>query len=385
MPERQRISADLRRDLLVVLLFGALGALAALIKIPIPHTPLIIDVRWAFGFMGVVLVRRWSAALLLTAVLCLAGEHEIGTARAFLYNMVYALPFFVFVRLVHGHWLVRLRHPAAYATGWLGMVLAGHQFFSTPIIWLIISAHKGAFAWSAALEGWKEQPFLEESVAVGILCALGMAALRTHTALRANEAYLATTLDSIGDAVVVTDAEGRVTRMNPVAEALTGWPLADAQGQPLATIFRIENARTGEPVESPVARVLREGVVVGLANHTRLLARDGSMRQIADSAAPIRAGDGTSQGVVMVFRDVTEDYARREELRASEERLRLLSDATSVGLLIHRDGRLLEANSHYFTMLGHAPEDLKAAGANAIERTIAPEELEHVQIGRAHV
>ncbi len=384
MPERQRLSADLRRDLLVVLFFGVFGALAALIKIPIPHTPLIIDVRWAFGFMGVALVRRRSAALLLTAMLCLAGEHEVGTARALLYNLTYALPFAAFVRLVHGHWLVRLRHPVAYAAGWLGLVLAGNQLFSTPIIWLIASAHKGAFAWSAALEGWAEQPFLEESVAVAVLSALGMAALRTHMALRANEAYLATTLDSIGDAVVVTDNEGRVTRMNPVAEALTGWQLADAQGQPLATIFRIENARTGEPVESPVDRVLREGVVVGLANHTRLIARDGTVRQIADSAAPIRAGDGTGQGVVMVFRDVTEDYARREELRASEERLRLLSDATSVGLLIHRDGRLLDANPHYYAMFGHTPEELKAAGANAMELTIAPEELAHVRacVGR---
>jgi PAS domain S-box-containing protein len=123
-------------------------------------------------------------------------------------------------------------------------------------------------------------------------------------------------LASIGDAVVVTDAVGGVLFMNPVAEALTGWPQSEAAGRPLTRVFRIVNEQTRQPVADPVAEVFARGVVVGLANHTLLIAKDGTERPIDDSAAPIRdAGDGIA-GAVLVFRDVSE--RRRAELAASE-------------------------------------------------------------------
>jgi PAS domain S-box-containing protein len=131
-----------------------------------------------------------------------------------------------------------------------------------------------------------------------------------------------TTLRSIGDAVIATDATGAVTLMNPVAERLTGWSEAEARGKPLATIFRIINEHSRKPVESPVDKVLALGVVVGLANHTVLIARDGREIPIDDSGAPISAGDGV-QGVVLVFRDVTEK-------KRSEGRHDFLSDATAL-------------------------------------------------------
>ena len=95
-------------------------------------------------------------------------------------------------------------------------------------------------------------------------------------------------LASIGDAVIATDATGQITFINPVAAQLTGWSLAEAQGQPLSAVFQIINATTRQTVESPVSNVLRAGVIVGLANHTLLLARDGTERPIDDSGAPIR-------------------------------------------------------------------------------------------------
>ncbi len=137
---------------------------------------------------------------------------------------------------------------------------------------------------------------------------------RAEEALRESEQNLATTLNSIGDAVIATDMEGRVVRMNPVAEQLTGWPLQEAQERPLDEVFRILNEDTRGPAESPVARVLREGVVVGLANHTVLCSRDGTERPIADSGAPIRDPEGEIRGVVLVFRDRTEER-RTEEMR----------------------------------------------------------------------
>ena len=133
-------------------------------------------------------------------------------------------------------------------------------------------------------------------------------ALYKHTAerkLRESERRYAVTLASIGDAVIATDDQGRVTFLNPVAEALTGWPQAEATGRPLAEVFHIVNEETRQPVEDPAAKVLRLGTVVGLANHTVLLARDGREVPIDDCGAPIIDDRGSITGVVLVFRDTT--------------------------------------------------------------------------------
>lgn len=114
------------------------------------------------------------------------------------------------------------------------------------------------------------------------------------------------TLQSIGDAVITTDDQERVVCLNPVAEALTGWNNEEAAGRPLQQVFNIFNEYTREPVENPVDKVLREGIVVGLANHTLLIARDGRECPIEDSAAPIRDRDGRILGIVLVFHDVGE-------------------------------------------------------------------------------
>jgi len=143
-------------------------------------------------------------------------------------------------------------------------------------------------------------------------------------ASRESEQRLRVTLESIGDAVIATDVRGRVAYMNPVAEALTGWRRADAQDLPLDQVFRIVNEFSRDVVESPVSKVMRDGGIVGLANHTVLIARDGSERPIDDSGAPIRDADGSLMGVVLVFRDVTarrlSEQARERLLRAEAER-----------------------------------------------------------------
>ncbi len=133
-------------------------------------------------------------------------------------------------------------------------------------------------------------------------------------ALQASEQNTAITLNSIGDAVIATDEKGVVTRMNRVAEELTGWSRDEAVGRPLDSVFRIVDANTRASAESPVKQVLERGEVVGLANDTVLVRRDGTERQIADSGAPIRAADDRIVGVVLVFRDVTEEYTLRSQL-----------------------------------------------------------------------
>jgi len=130
---------------------------------------------------------------------------------------------------------------------------------------------------------------------------------------------LRTTLASIGDAVITTDSEGLITNLNAPAESLTGWTNDEAVGQPLDVVFRIVNETTRKPVENPAIRSLRDGVIVGLANQTVLIAKDGTERAIDDSAAPIRCKEGQVVGCVLIFRDVTEQryLQRRSSLLAS--------------------------------------------------------------------
>ncbi|MGV1098415.1 ATP-binding protein [Thiovibrio sp. JS02] len=132
--------------------------------------------------------------------------------------------------------------------------------------------------------------------------------------LRQEKEHVRVTLRSIGDAVIATDIRGLVTSMNAVAEELTGWPEAEAVGRELREVFDIRGVLSGEACENPVVRVLGEGRVMGLLEHTLIVARDGRKYHIADSAAPIRGEDGNLVGVVLVFRDVTEEYLLEQQL-----------------------------------------------------------------------
>lgn len=148
---------------------------------------------------------------------------------------------------------------------------------------------------------------------------------RAEAAIADQREWLGRTLESIGDAVIATDMHGNVAFMNPIAEHLTGWSAAEAVGQDCQQVFHILNEKTRHAVDSPVKRVLREGTVVGLANHTILVSRDGGERPIDDSGAPIHSRDGRIIGVVLVFRDVSEQRSNEAERQASElERERLL-------------------------------------------------------------
>jgi PAS domain S-box-containing protein len=184
--------------------------------------------------------------------------------------------------------------------------------------------------------------YLTDPVEPRELLAIVLALLRVRRAERAareQRELMHVTLGSISDGVIVTDADGCVTGLNPVAETLTGWTSREAFGRPLEEVFRILNEQTRQPVLNPVAKVLRDGEVVGLANHAVLLGKDGSLRPIDDRAATIRDADGKVIGVVLVFRDVTELRHSEEEigrLLAGERRLaERLRQVAAVSLTIN--------------------------------------------------
>jgi PAS domain S-box-containing protein len=199
---------------------------------------------------------------------------------------------------------------------------------------------------------------------------------QTNVTLQVSEERLAVTLNSIGDAVIATDAKGCVTLLNPLAVKLTGWTQAKAFGRPISEIFHIINQSTRQPATIPVMETLAHGTIQGLANHTVLIARGGSECAIADSCAPIRNRDGQVIGAVLVFRDVTEEYAvqqtleeqqvelelQNEELRTSQEALHIsqeryvdLYDFAPVSYCtVSEQGLILEANLTTANLLGLA-------------------------------
>lgn len=215
----------------------------------------------------------------------------------------------------------------------------------------------------------------------------------SQRALAESEESLATTLHSIGDAVMATDTSGRITRMNPVAVRLTGWTSADAMGRAIDEVFHIIHEQTRAPVEVPVARVLATGQVQELANHTVLVARDGSEWPIADSAAPICGASGQVLGVVFVFRDETvarqakqnireqnqlleqRVQERTEQLLAREQQLSRVLEGSDQG---YWDWNLktnnFQVSARWETMLGYAPGEMQVDPAHWSD-LVHPEDL----------
>lgn len=168
---------------------------------------------------------------------------------------------------------------------------------------------------------------------------------------------LAVTLGSIGDGVIVTDVQGRVTFLNGEAERLTGWTSQEAAGRPLATVFNIINEQTRQPVENPAEKVLRLGTAVGLANHTILVAKDGREIPIDDSGAPIRQADGRVEGVVLVFRDFSDRRTAEESLyRAKVEWERTFDAVPDLIAVLDREHRIVRTNKAMAQALGTAPD-----------------------------
>lgn len=183
--------------------------------------------------------------------------------------------------------------------------------------------------------------------------------LRAETALRDNEESLNITLHSIGDAVLAVDTGLRITRINHAAARLTGWPQAEAMGRPVDEVFRIINEETRRPAVIPVEKVLQTGEVQGLANHTLLIARDGSECPIADSAAPICDAEGRVRGVVLVFRDVSQERAADLALRNKEAETRTILNNLIDGVItIDTRGTVCSANSSVARILGYSPEEI---------------------------
>jgi PAS domain S-box-containing protein len=208
-----------------------------------------------------------------------------------------------------------------------------------------------------------------------VISSLAQRSRAVERRVRLSEASLRTTLQSIGDAVIATDAEGRITFMNPVAQSLTGWTLEDARGRELREVFRIINEYSRKPVESPVARVLSEGIIVGLANHTLLLARDGREIPIDDSGAPIKDEEGNTRGVVLVFHDITE----RRKGEEGALRLAALVESSDDAIFAKTlDGIITSWNKGAQRIYGYSAEEVVGNSVSMLVPPDRPDELMNI-------
>lgn len=198
--------------------------------------------------------------------------------------------------------------------------------YHIPVVYLTAYGDDQTLERAKATEpfGYILKPFDERELHGTIKMALYKSQMEKK--LKESEGWLSTTLQSIGDAVIATDREGRVVFMNPVAQSLTGWKQEDAVGRDLKEVFHIINEQTQETVENPVTKIIREGAAVGLANHTALVARDGSRVPIEDCGSPIKDAKGPILGVVLVFHDITERKRSEEQIQKGLQRLSALHE-----------------------------------------------------------
>jgi len=208
---------------------------------------------------------------------------------------------------------------------------------------------------------------------------------RMEEALATEKERLAVTLHSIGDGVIATNTEGKIVLFNPAAETLTGWTQEEAVGRPLEEVFYIINEKTRERCKNPIEKVIKTGEIVGLAQHTALIARDGVERVVSASGAPVWNKDGNTIGGVLVFRDITKLKRAEEDLRESEKRYRALVE-NSYDLIYELDtkGQILYVNPNSRDVIGYESKELE--GRSFFE-FIHPDDLSAVRIefGRAIV
>jgi PAS domain S-box-containing protein len=232
------------------------------------------------------------------------------------------------------------------AIGMLALLLA---------LYFAYASYRGAQQRQKNLQHEKTEHLLEEQVDTNALL------VKINDALQDSTQKLTVTLNSIGDAVITTDAQACVTLLNPVAQNLTGWTQPEALGRPISEVFKIVNKADRHSVTVPVAEALAHGTIQGLANHTVLIARDGREFDIADSCAPVRDLQGLVVGAVLVFRNVTAEYAAQQTLRDSAARILAVLNTVGDGIvtLQAQGGRIESTNPAIEQLFGYPTAELK--------------------------
>jgi PAS domain S-box-containing protein len=289
-------------------------------------------------------------------------------------------------------------YPTVMLVAWLGGLGPG-------LLATAVSAAIADFLWvpppfAFGIDAFPDALGLMVFTAMGVfMSVLNEAWRRSTLTVAASEERLSVTLASIGDAVLVTDEHGRITQLNPVGETLTGWREPDAIGRPIQDVFVILNEQTRQTAPHPVERVLRDGVIAGLANHTVLVSKAGDEIPIDDSAAPVRAEDGRLRGAVMVFRDISPrrqvERERAARARVTRELAAIVESSDDAIVSKDLDGVITAWNGAAERMYGYTaeeaigksirlivPDDVAAEEDEVLRRIRAGERVEHFETRR---
>ena len=251
---------------------------------------------------------------------------------------------------------------------------AAHEIrtrFGVPVVYLTAYADDKTLERAKVTEpfGYIVKPFDERELHSTVEIALYKA--KSEKKLKESEIWFSTTLKSLGDGVIATDPEGEVVFLNHAAEGITGWRQQDAVGRPMHEIFHIINEHTRQRVENPVAKVLHEGRVVGLANHTILITRQGTEVPIDDSAAPIRDDKGNLLGIVMVFREIIKRKKAEKALAAEKELLSVTLRSIGDGLITtDTRGRVMLVNEKAEQLCGWRQDEALDKPVNEIFKIV---------------
>ena len=231
--------------------------------------------------------------------------------------------------------------------------------YDIPVVYLTSHSDSSTIEKAKATEpyGYLIKPFEERTLFTTIEMALQRHDMQRR--LKESEQLLAITLESIGDGVIATDINANIIFMNPIAEQLTGIELSDAKGKNVLEVFNIVNELTGEQTKNPILKALKEGHVVGLANHTILISKEGKRISIDDSAAPIKDKKGNILGAVLVFRDITERRRTENALKESEEKYRtFINNANDTIIISDVDMTIIDTNKKAEQLTGYARKEL---------------------------
>ncbi len=232
------------------------------------------------------------------------------------------------------------------------------------VLALLFTLYFGVCVYREARHRIKQAGHQETKALLGVQETTNARLNEINATLRVSEERLAITLNSIGDAVIATDANARITLLNPVAEVLTGWSNAQAMGLSINEVFHIIGKQSRAPATIPVAAALAHGVVQGLANHTVLIARDGREFDIADSCAPIRDVDKNIVGAVLVFRNVTAQHQAQQALQDSAVQVRNILNTVVDGIVTFRaqGGAIESTNPAVEALFGYTSSELRDKG-----------------------
>jgi PAS domain S-box-containing protein len=299
---------------------------------------------------GAAIIATFAATLIRLALMPLIGETTV--------------PFITFF-------------PAVLFSAWFGGFRAG-------MLSVLLSAAAADYYFVAPVQTFLiPSPVDRITLLIFVVVGFGMALLAhsqklAEDAERVQRQQLETTLASIGDAVIATDAKGQVSFMNAVAESLTGWKQDEASGRPLEEIFHIVNEQTRQPVINPALLAMQEGRIVGLANHTLLIARNGTEKPIDDSGSPIKGPVGAALGAVLIFRDITERRRADKERELLAEQARMLNSGFDA--VIVRDGhdRIISWNRVAEKLYGWTAEEALGQVSHVLLKTTFPKPLDEI-------